>query len=640
MMFKYEDPLHDSSKTQTIRLIDLDPGQGSAPLSCQLRCVSLSSQPVYAALSYSWGGQTPSEKFSCNGQSLLVTRNLHAALRRFRNVDSVVTVWADAICINQQDVDEKNQQVPLMGKIFSQAKEVKVWLDPSDKDDTELAVERITELVQLAQFYAEKLSLSMHDLQDFDDTWRWGSVKLDDITRLDFNAKWDPLFRLLQNVWFSRVWIIQEVALSGERAWLYYGDNILSWKDLVTALCFASHTDILSQTMRVRGDETARAVMRATRLVRTTGAVADSKGAGLGLFWLLCMHWESAATDPRDNIYGLLSIARNHEVGDPDTPFITPDYHSDVAALYQQVAEKFLARFSWLVIIEFAGRRTAKDGKVPGLPSWVPDWSQLVNVAMHLPLTLDENLEMTFEPDFLSFKDIVPKWYRVNGSILTLQGYFVDEIVETSDIFNTTREKLALPDTDLTERGFLWCKNLFGVAKFWGYSCESDIYSPTGKNLIDSIVETLSLGQPPTDLPATEIRAILAMFIKRGQMLTEFENSSPPRLTRDHGEEAQELVSTIECPWTAESMGGIVHGLRHLWNFIFAFKTKKGHMGMMSSLAIEVGDRIALVRGLLTPTALRPRSDGMWSVIGETYTHGIMEDMVSDVEKCHDILIA
>ncbi|KAJ4249083.1 hypothetical protein NW762_012415 [Fusarium torreyae] len=641
-MFAYEDHLHHSSNAQTIRLIDLDPGQGNSPLSFQLRCVSLSDQPVYVALSYSWSGQTPSENTSCNGKSLLVTRNLYAALYRFRSLNSVVTLWADAICINQQDVDEKNQQVPLMGKIFSQAKEVKVWLDPGDEMNTEAAGERVMELVQLAQFYAEKLSLSISDLQNFDDTWRWGSIKLDDPNRLDFDAKWDSLFRLLQNVWFSRTWIIQEVALSGERAWLYYGDTILCWSDIATALCFASHTDILHQTMRVRGEETSREVMRATRLARTTAAVADSEGAGLGLLWLLCNHWESAATDPRDNIYGLLSIARVHELGDPEIPLIIPDYHSDVAMLYQQVAEKFLARLSWLVVIQFAGRRTETGGKVPGLPSWVPDWSQLVNVTMDLPLTLDENLEYVLErkPDVFTL-ETVPKWYQVHGSILTLQGYFVDEIIETSDIFNTTRAKLSLPDTDLHERGFLWCKNLFGVAKFWGYTSESDVYTPTGMNLIDAIVETLSIGSPPSILPPNEIRAIVLVLMKRGQTLAEFEASSPSRSTREHREEALELVNdTTESPWTADEMGEAVHGLRHFWNFGFPFKTQKSHMGMISSLAIDVGAHIALVRGLPTPIILRPREDGMWTIVGETYIQGMMDNQILDMERCHEISIA
>lgn len=57
-----------------------------------------------------------------------VTENLHTALKRFRFPDKPRTLWVDAICINQQDVPERNQQVQIMGPIFKNAGCVLVWL--------------------------------------------------------------------------------------------------------------------------------------------------------------------------------------------------------------------------------------------------------------------------------------------------------------------------------------------------------------------------------------------------------------------------------------------------------------------------------------------------------------------------------
>ena len=65
---QYTSSLRDSGQSQTIRLIDLHSGGNDAPISCALREVSLHSkpQPQYCAISYCWGGQTPSVPITCD----------------------------------------------------------------------------------------------------------------------------------------------------------------------------------------------------------------------------------------------------------------------------------------------------------------------------------------------------------------------------------------------------------------------------------------------------------------------------------------------------------------------------------------------------------------------------------------------
>jgi Heterokaryon incompatibility protein (HET) len=69
--------------------------------------------PPYTALSYTWGDTTPTPTvpIQCDGQVLHIAENLDAALRVLRKEDESVYVWADAVCINQNDVEEKNNQV-------------------------------------------------------------------------------------------------------------------------------------------------------------------------------------------------------------------------------------------------------------------------------------------------------------------------------------------------------------------------------------------------------------------------------------------------------------------------------------------------------------------------------------------------
>jgi hypothetical protein len=81
--------------------------------------VSLDNLPRYEALSYRWGSILASHKVTCNGRILLVTQNCHRALKRLHEENRLL--WVDAICINQQDNNEKKNQVALMPQIYSKA---------------------------------------------------------------------------------------------------------------------------------------------------------------------------------------------------------------------------------------------------------------------------------------------------------------------------------------------------------------------------------------------------------------------------------------------------------------------------------------------------------------------------------------
>ena len=109
-------PLNSAGKE--IRLLKIASALDYEPLNCSLEPVSL-NDACYTALSYCWGDATDRVDITVNGQTISVTRNLENALRHMRNVDQGTVVWADAICINQQDAAEKNVQVGVMGDIYS-----------------------------------------------------------------------------------------------------------------------------------------------------------------------------------------------------------------------------------------------------------------------------------------------------------------------------------------------------------------------------------------------------------------------------------------------------------------------------------------------------------------------------------------
>ena len=106
--------------SQEIRLLKLC-GTGEAGVFSHLTIehYPLSAAPLYLCLSYVWGGPERSLPVNCNGKTLMITQNLFEALcNSFRRYPEM-HLWADGLCINQDDLDERAQQVRLMGKIYS-----------------------------------------------------------------------------------------------------------------------------------------------------------------------------------------------------------------------------------------------------------------------------------------------------------------------------------------------------------------------------------------------------------------------------------------------------------------------------------------------------------------------------------------
>ncbi|KAF2804773.1 HET-domain-containing protein [Mytilinidion resinicola] len=97
-------------------------------LECRFIETTLESNPQYIAASYVWGDKANPSTILCHGTYLPITRNLDAALRRFRRESEDIPLWVDSICINQQDMMEVNHQVRLMGDIYRNASHVYVWL--------------------------------------------------------------------------------------------------------------------------------------------------------------------------------------------------------------------------------------------------------------------------------------------------------------------------------------------------------------------------------------------------------------------------------------------------------------------------------------------------------------------------------
>lgn len=144
----------------SIRLIEVIPGTRQEDIACRLYEASLDEcAGSYAALSYVWGSNKESTPIQVNNKTLEIGVNLRTALLNLREPENPITLWVDAICINQGDspeaIAERNEQVKIMGEIYRRASRTIIWLRDSVERDTERAFTILRELAQDARLHSD-----------------------------------------------------------------------------------------------------------------------------------------------------------------------------------------------------------------------------------------------------------------------------------------------------------------------------------------------------------------------------------------------------------------------------------------------------------------------------------------------------
>lgn len=284
-----------------------------------------------------------------------------------------LTFWIDAICINQRDRAERSQQVGMMRDIYSRAQSTVIWLGDAyqSAEDVDLAFGLMRDIRQQVQPY-------------LDDRAQWTEV-VDLITSEEFVepriSSITSLSQILTQAWFSRVWIIQEVATAQGPIVALLGSHPIQWKFLshvVIPCCeYMTHSrndravDIMFRT-NVENVRTLRDLARG--YADTMARRASSHGAGGSdnapdrLYALLRRTCGSfKATDPRDIIYAILGL-----LGTATIPReLLPDYTASVGHVFHQTA-MYLVRH--LRRVDFLRFRKREDEDLAGVPTWVPDW--------------------------------------------------------------------------------------------------------------------------------------------------------------------------------------------------------------------------------------------------------------------------
>ncbi|KAG5746890.1 hypothetical protein H9Q70_010415 [Fusarium xylarioides] len=338
--------------TGHIRVLLVEPGSYDDLLLGNLQEVDLESDKdgPYTALSYVWGapwdahdGTSP---LCVNGHFFNITKNLDKALRHLRSNSTVQKLWVDAICINQQDISERAEQVMLMTRIYSSAKLVHCWLgDSTPSSDVGMEI----------------MSFLAGDLPFDNFPWSIGSKAIN-----------GGLQDILDRNYFERIWVVQEAAVA-RNVNLHVGAHSIQCNRQGNAEIFLARVKLLEISPNWRENVGNEVDMRPIRELLEQSISQMYKQAGLVkepeiLDAVHSMRFRKF-TDARDSIYGVMGLVSPGQVAG----FVV-DYSESWEETYDRFYKYALRRAlqdpkeKW-VIANSSESRTSPDGNQLGWTS-------------------------------------------------------------------------------------------------------------------------------------------------------------------------------------------------------------------------------------------------------------------------------
>ncbi|KAM0557973.1 hypothetical protein ACHAPJ_005138 [Fusarium lateritium] len=340
-----------------IRLLTLSPREPGTPIVGHVHIVSLDDKPEYEALSYMWGPPEPSYDITINDSSTLsIGYNLRKALDDLRLPDKPRVIWNDAICMNQNDNEEKGHHIQLMRTIYASASTVCAWID--------------------------------HEVDPSEPCFQ-GLERLDGVQLIDYPAEyWYPLASIFRNPYWRRLWVQQELILAPEiqvycRRYVFDGSKLIVFQEkvleVVTGPLRLNKDTMKLQKFLVQTHKTdlKRLVAGALPHKRTLLGNMQKHGRGEVVeWWMHLLVWFSRSglfdmSEPRDRLYGILGLI-TREVA--DMKGIEIMYDAPVASVYAQVCRVYLEHTNRLCFLCIGEHKWEKDHTINphGIPSWVP----------------------------------------------------------------------------------------------------------------------------------------------------------------------------------------------------------------------------------------------------------------------------
>jgi hypothetical protein len=320
--------------TLEFRLVCIMP-KAMSTVKCKIVHASLTNPPPYTAISYAWGDADVKRSIQIDSVTIPVAVRLHGALDVLRKRGEEVFVWVDALCIDQQNRGERNQQVRLMTGIYAQATEVAIWLGPSENDS------------HLAKRLLEDIAIT--DDKDIPAL----------LLSADRRRAIEAVAYLFQRDYWKRLWVVQEV-FNAKVKRVYCGDSSgLPWEVYRRAadifqrykreLDLYDSTNSSPRKKRVLGVPVSLSLSQALVYEGPNSLLdADTLPDGLeeSVLTVLRACRRKLTSEPRDKIFGVLGVLP--EVVRKEFPV---DYNLSIKAIYTNVVDFLLCTTDRLNVI-------------------------------------------------------------------------------------------------------------------------------------------------------------------------------------------------------------------------------------------------------------------------------------------------
>lgn len=569
------------------------------------------AQPIFVAISYVCGDLKDKVPINVNGSTLKIYRTLFRALEDLRPLLETSLVWADAICIDQNDQGDKENQVAAIGDLYRIASRVLVYSGRADGSSNLLFENFPSLLTHVAKAAADGPPYTMSE----------GFFEKHSLP-LPTDPIWRALAEFYRREWSQRLWIVQEVALA-KTITIYCGDKPFQWTDLLE----------LEEHMRKL----------------ELWAFFPRDPAFLKLPWFLITECEDRRSGRYKTLLGTLVAAGTHQCHnpldriyalrcmfpDPVRELIPVSYDSDLQAnphrLYVRVGHAALTVHHDLLPLAL----TRTEEMLPQLPSWCKNWqstSEYINTLDDYPHAGGTLPPAAPPPHIASSSD---------QRRLYLQGLRVSTI--------TTIAQKRYPLLGLGPSR--WLQNSIATST-WDWLNECINLVPNGRDPAQQIAlyRALTFGDvrdprwPHTPIPDLDLYKIFSILIDYLQYAKAWARA-------DDTPGSSGLFKEVSAREMLEMTVGQLHhltvgALRALDERMTGanderrvFVTGQGMVGN-GHRDIEVGDVVAVFRGCPYPLVLRPAGEiGVFKLVSHAWVSGLMEAQAWEGEVNEELSI-
>ncbi|KAF2468420.1 uncharacterized protein BDR25DRAFT_304884 [Lindgomyces ingoldianus] len=555
------------------RLIRILPARMST-IKCEILHASLETPPHYIAISYAWGDASDTRRVILESVSIPVAASLHGALEALREKRETVLVWVDALCIDQQNRDERTQQVQMMTRIYSKADSVAIWLGP-EADDSNLAAALLEEVASRAD--------SVKDVK---------SLISAGVGKPDFAA----VVSLFERDYWRRLWVVQEV-FNAKDIVVYCGSTKLPWDVFrLASHVFWRHKDDLGYYFPGGNNQKVsqnQSTYSQVLVYQGPGSFPDLNSLiGFGeesLLEVMRACRRKLSSDPRDKVFGILGVLPQEIRSE-----FAVDYTLSVKDVYINVVDYILSTTDSLDIICESIHFPLHTSSA-SLPTWVPDWSYMPETTA-LSRICDFSAASTTKTE-CRFADERRNKIEISAiyvDTIILHGIAVGTLCTLADYLMAFLHWRAL----LLDSG----------------DNEEEHY-----NLLvqDTFCRTLCLDQVPSQWDNSTDWLTVCYFVFASLIRDRLPRLSLDRELRRYASAKVNIDSGARRQFLQEHFGSRMMGR------CFCI-TEEGRMGIGSGF-MAVGDVVVVPLGCSTPVILRPEGNrGEYRFVGDIYINGYM----------------